>query len=125
MKYIRGFIEFFTNYVMSMKTNSVIGAVILVVVIFLTTGCEEADKSQFNLTSFPTNHWKVVGQGTNGQVVVETTSTNLLQYFRVHLATAVVPLTNGQSARLEVTTRWNPRKGVREIISSMAYPAME
>lgn len=110
---------------MNMKPTAVIGAVILAVVTFLTTGCEETDKSQFNLTSFPTNHWKVVGQGTNGQVVVETTSTNLLQYLRVHAATAVVPLTNGQSARVEITTRWNPMKGVKELISSKAYPAME
>ncbi len=98
---------------------------IITVATFIFTGCEKIDNNQFNITVFPTNHWKVVGQGTNGQVVVETKTTNLLQRFRVHVATAVVPLTNGQVTRVEITTRWNPTKGIREIVYSKAYPAVE
>ena len=108
-----------------MKNNSVIGAVILAVVTLLNSGCERTDKSQYNHVLFPTNHWKVVGQGTNGQVLVETKSTNLAYYLRVHASDAMVTLTNGQPARVEMTVRWNPTKGVVDIISSKAYPAME
>lgn len=97
---------------------------VITVLSFLFTGCEN-DKNQFNVTVFPTNLWKVVGQGTNGQVLVETKTTNLLQRLRVHVATAVVPLTNGQVTRVEFTTRWNPTKGIREIVNSKAYPAVE
>ena len=105
--------------------NAVIGAVLVAVVIVITGCGGETDKSQFNRTFFPTNHWKVVGQGTDGEVVVETTSTNLLVHLRVHKATPVGRLTNGQPVRVEMTTRWMPRKGMVELISSKAYPAVE
>ncbi len=115
-----------SQHTMNMKTLVVTGAAISAVVI-LISGCSDAvtDKSQFNQTFFPTNHWVVVGQGTNGQVVVETKSTNMLEYLRVHAATAVVPLTNGQSARVEITIRLNPLNRKVDIISSKAYPAKE
>lgn len=107
------------------KTNAIIVAVILAVVTFINTGCGPIDRSQFNQTAFPTNHWKVVGQGTNGQVVVETKSTNLLEKLRVHVADAVIPMTNGQSARVEITIRRNNSRGGIELISSKAYPSVD
>lgn len=109
-----------------MKTKNVVIVTVLVAVVVVITGCSgETDKSQFNRTFFPTNHWKVVGQGTDGEVVVETTSTNLLVHLRVHKATSIGRLTNGQPVRVEMTTRWMPRKGMIELISSKAYPAVE
>lgn len=113
---------------MNMKNNkSNIIVVAIMVIVTIITGCDvgSTDKSQFNRTYFPTNHWKVVGQGTNGQVVVETTSTNLAEHFRVHAAEAVTPLSNGQPVRVEMTVRWNPTKRWVDLISSKAYPAME
>ncbi len=108
-----------------MKIKVGVGAVLVAVITLLTTGCRETDKSQFNQTFFPTNHWKVVGQGTNGEVVVETTSTNLLAYLRVHKATPVGRLTNGQPVRVQMTLhRRSYNRGV-ELISSKAYPAVE
>lgn len=101
-----------------------INVYVVIAISLLFAGCEN-DKNQFNVTVFPTNLWKVVGQGTNGQVLVETKTTNLLQRLRVHVATAVVPLTNGQVTRVEFTTRWNPTKGIIEIVNSKAYPAVE
>ncbi len=110
---------------MNMKNHAVIGTV-LVAVVTLITGCSVGtDKSQFNQTFFPTNHWEVVGQGTNGEVVVETTSTNLLAYLRVHKATPVGRLTNGQPVRVQMTLRRRPYNGGVELISSKAYPAVE
>ena len=103
-----------------------VGAVLVAVVVVITGCSGETDKSQFNRTFFPTNHWRVVGQGwTNGEVLVETTSTNLLVHLRVHKATPIGRLTNGQPVRVEITTRWMPKKGMIEIISSKAYPAVE
>lgn len=114
---------------MNMKNNkSNIIVVVIMATVTIITGCDfgsTSDKSQFSRTYFPTNHWRVVGQGTNGQVVVETTSTNLAEHFRVHAAEAVTPLSNGQPVRVEMTVRWNPSKGWVELISSKAYPAME
>lgn len=108
-----------------MKTNSVIGAAIWAAITAINTGCDmETDKSQFNQTMFPTNHWKVVGHGTNGEVVVETTSTNLVEYLRVHKATAVSTLTNNQPVRVEMVVRPVPMGRVL-LISSKAYPASE
>ena len=108
-----------------MKTNN-IGIAILAVATLIAVGCVvETDKSQYNRTFFPTNHWRVVGQGTNGQVIVETKSTNLLEHFRVHAATAVGYLTNGQPTRVEMVVRWNPTIRTVELISSKAYPAIE
>lgn len=97
----------------------------IIVIVAFFTGCSEPmDKSQFNREFFPTNHWKVVGQGTNGQVVVETQSTNVAEYFRVHAATPMVsPMTNGQPVRVQLTLRANPRNGWIDLISSKAYPA--
>ena len=108
-----------------MKTNTLV--IVLAIIVTFVTGCDEVktDKSQFNQTVVPTNHWKVVGQGTNGQVVVETKSTNLREQFRVQIASSVVPLTNGQPVRVEMVVRPNPMKGRVDIISSKAYPAME
>lgn len=111
-----------------MKTAKILIGIAIMAIVTIITGCDvgsTSDKSQFNRTYFPTNHWKVVGQGTNGQVVVETTSTNLAEHFRVHTATAVTPLSNGQPARVEMTVRWNPTKRWVDLISSKAYPAME
>lgn len=111
-----------------MKNNKTIIGVVIMTIVTIITGCDvrsTSDKSQFNRTYFPTNTWKVVGQGTNGQVVVETTSTNITEHFRVHAATSVTPLSNGQPVRVEMTVRWNPSKGWVDLISSKAYPAME
>lgn len=111
-----------------MKTNILLIGVVIVAIVTIITGCDVSsmsDKNQYNRTYFPTNHWTVVGQGTNGQVVVETTSTNLAEHFRVHTATAVTPLSNGQPVRVEMTVRRNTTKGWVELISSSAYPAME
>jgi hypothetical protein len=113
---------------MKMKTVSFIGVVILAVIAVVTfTGCDaHTDVNQFNHEFFPTNHWKVVGQGTNGMVVVETTSTNLLEYLRVHAATPEVgPMTNGQSVRVKMTVRRSTLDGGLKLISSKAYPAEE
>ena len=95
-------------------------------IITITTGCNEpVDRNQFNQTFFPTNHWKVVGHGTNGEVVVETKSTNLVEHLRVHRAVAVGILTNGQPVRVEMTVRWEPSLGKTLLIKSRAYPSSE
>ncbi len=102
-------------------------AIVAVLTAVFTVGCDDSNKdlSKYNRTFFPTNHWEVVGQGTNGQVVVETKSTNLMQNFRVHASSAVAPLTNGQKVRVELTVRNNPRVGGIDLISSKAYPSMD
>lgn len=106
-----------------MKTK--IAAAWIAIFAIITVGCGETDKNQFNRTFFPTNHWVVVGQGTNRQVIVETKSTNLAYYLRVHSSIADSLLTNGQPVRVEMTVRWNPMKASVDLISSKAYPAME
>ena len=135
-----GFIEFSSLQIVFMQPASVcgtgadcmntikavVGAVILAVITIISAGCGETERSQYNRTFFPTNHWKVVGQGTDGEVVVETLSTNLLVQFRVHKAISVGTLTNGQSVRVEMVIRPPPYLGGRvRVVSSKAYPAMD
>ena len=110
-----------------MKTTTVvIGIVILAIVTIISTGCEKTDPNQFNHTLFPTNHWKVVGFGTNNEVVVETESTNLLVYLRVHKATDVVGvLTNGQPVRVEMVVRVDSLRNKVILVGSKAYSSMD
>ncbi len=104
-----------------MNTIKSIEIALVAIVVLFTSGCGE-DKSCFNQTRFPSVHWRVVVQGTNGEVVVETTSTNLVDYLRVHRAVTVTLLTNGQPARVEMVIRWDPSVGKVRLISSKAYP---
>ncbi len=113
-----------------MKKINVVIAIVLVaipmVAVLLIIGHSvDTDRGRFDQTFFPTNHYVVVGHGTNGEVVVETTSTNLLPYLRVHVATLVGLLTNGQPVRVQLTLRPKPYNGGVELISSKAYPAVE
>ncbi|MSR78860.1 MAG: hypothetical protein EXS59_01815 [Candidatus Taylorbacteria bacterium] len=74
-------------------------------------------------TFFPTNRWTVKSVVV-GEVVVETEGTNLLEKFRVVKASPVLPLTNGQPARIELKLRRGAHFGL-EFISARAYPAKE
>ncbi len=101
-----------------------IGTVILAVV---TVGCDnmDVDPNKFNQTYFPTNHWEVVGQGTNGQVIVEAKANNLAHSLQVIASEAVVPLTNGQPVRVELTIRSVGIYGGFKLIGSKAYPSTD
>lgn len=104
---------------MNMKKLKCIGAVILAVITLTGCGKYESPTSTF----FPTNHW-IVRSAVEGEVVVEAEGTDLKLEFRVLRATPVAPLTNGQSARVEVTVRHKPY-GRAEFISARAYPSVE
>lgn len=98
------------------------GTVILAVI---TGGCDNSHKERsVNQTYFPTNRWQVVGQGTNGQVVVEAKENKLVHRLQVVTAEAVVPLTNGQSVRVELTVSGD-FYGRFKLIGSKAYPSMD
>ncbi len=88
---------------------------------FVLVGCVPEQSAPRSLTYFPTNNWQVVSV-TEGEVVVETKSTNLPLRYRVVRATPVTPLTNGQFARVELTLKrhlYNPD----EVATARAFPA--
>ncbi len=105
-----------------MKRNTILGTVVTAITT-LITGCDSGQTTPPLHTFFPTNHW-VVKSVVEGEVVVEAVGTNLLEKFRVVRVTPMVPLTNGQPARVELTVRQKAYYQF-EFVSGKAYPAID
>ena len=90
---------------------------LMFVVALCTPGCDDTKPAP--ITVFPTNSFRVVSV-VDGEVIVESTSTNIATHLRVVRATAVGRLTNGQPARVEMTLR-----GQLRFVSAKAFPSID